>query len=498
MRRAFDLAKYGWAKYAIVAIVLIAAGFELVWGFATLSSRPIDGVEGEVLFEASRIRAKLPLYIDPTVGAHDYGPIPARFMVLYPPLWAFVLSFVPDSARLEVGRLAGFTASLFVLGWIVVRAAREQQRVAIVWAAFIVAAHPLMLYAASARPDAPALLLSGLSLERAVRKRGLDSISSALLVLAAWVKPNFIGLLPGAFFGTLYLAYRTPLARRPLALAIGAALSTAIFIAVALHMVSGGLWINHFLASTGQPPNIDLWLSQLALRLPFFGAPLLLALVIGYSGRKDAGTLIATCALGTSCAWTLLSLAKIGSASNYFLEPCVAALIVYARAPLPFVLTPRYKIAGFVFAAIQALWVSVAGIRSSVDEILSSPLRARAINDARDVCNAAPNDVVIADEPGLELMMNGRITATPFQFTHLARRGRLSTASWREDLKRSEITCLVMQDDLLERPLHEISLAHDRFDSELRQLLHQRFELRITRAGYWFYGVHREYQNRED
>jgi hypothetical protein len=45
----------------------------------------------------------------------------------------------------------------------------------------------------------------------------------------------------------------------------------------------------------------------------------------------------------------------------------------------------------------------------------------------------------------------------------------------------------VLMDDLLERPLSVVDVAHDRFPLEIRRLLRERFTLRAVRGGFYVY-----------
>jgi hypothetical protein len=222
-------------------------------------------------------------------------------------------------------------------------------------------------------------------------------------------------------------------------------------------------------------------------RVPFFVLPIALACAAGMSSRKDAGARIALGALVTSSAWSIVCLAKIGSATNYFLEPLACGVIVLARADLP-----SFARSGLVLpiaCVVQALWTGIASVKSATKEIGLAYQRADAIAKTRATCGAGAKDVVLADEPGIERMLNGRIVATPFQTTHLVRRGKFDQALWIADIQRPEVGCLYMQDDLLERPLDQVSVAHDRFGPELRRTLNERFQLVARDEGYRIYRV---------
>jgi hypothetical protein len=472
----------------VVGISLCAT---LVWIALTTASRPLDGVEGEVLFEADRLRSGLPLYVDPAVGAHEYGAVPARYLVLYPPVWSALLSVVPRGAAAVVGRAVATIAWLYPLAWILRSAPRERARARAIVAggAFVLGAYTLAMYGASARPDALAVAASALAVERASRLGRVDAVAGALFALAAWVKPNVIGAAPGAFVAAAMVAHGDARARARAVLpgALGAAL-VSVTVGGALTASVSTAWVLHLFGSTGQEPSLAWWLSQLASRGPFFALPIAAALAIGWRARRDAGAAIAAAALATSAAWCVVSLAKIGSASNYFMEPLYAAVVVLARADVPLeALVPRGRIVAAGVALVQAAWVGVASVRSALEGVPRAHAQAEALASARATCGAGPAGVIVADEPGLELTLDGRIVATPFQSTHLARRGRFPLDAWIEDVRRPEVRCVVMQDDLLERPLERVDVDHDRFGPELRRVLVAETEKVGERAGFILY-----------
>jgi hypothetical protein len=466
----------------VVAIAALASA--LSYAFLTLGTRPLDGVEGEVLYEAQRIRSSLALYTDPIAGAFDEGPVPARFYVLYPPVWAWFLSLVPQKSAALVGRVLACAAWFGLLGAIAARA--KERRITAGAAAFAGGVYTLALYGAAARPDAVAIALAGAGLLRAVEKKGLDPWAGALFALAAWTKPNVIGMAAGALAAGAWLDRRAT-ARAALG---GVAMSGAI--AVTLHLASSGAWLEHLVRSTGQPMSLRLWLEQVPSRMQFLGAPLALAAWAGWRARADPGVRVALGALFTAFAWTMISLAKIGSATNYWMEPTVAALVVVSQAPIAL---PARPWAAWLFgggALLQALWTGVATIRSSFEAVGDARVHAEVVRTARARCGAGPDEIVMADEPGLELMLDGRILTTPFQMTHLARRGKYPVGPWIYDVERPEVHCLLMEDDLLERPSNTVDVEHDRFGPELRRALRGRFT-RVAEQGGW-----RLYRARDD
>jgi hypothetical protein len=460
----------------VVAAALVAS---IVYAIGALGVRPLDGVEGEVLFEADRIRAGLALYTDPVAGAHDYGPIPARYFVLYPPLWAAVVSRVPADSAAVVARAAGCLAWFGLLAAIPLAAPRKNRRVAAFAAAFTGGVYTLTLYGASGRPDAIAVALAGSALLLSVRRGHVGALAATLFTLAAWTKPNVLGLAVGAVVAQGVLDPRSAFR------AILSALGVSITIASVLEWASHGAWLEHLLCATGQPASLSLWLEQVPSRLQFLGAPIAIAVAVGWRARRAGSTVvIAFGALVVSVAWTLVSLAKIGSATNYWMEPMVGACVVLSRAApsLPERSSLAWAAAGAVL--FQCLWTDMATLRSVPEALEEARVHAEFIGQVRAACRPAKDRVVLADEPGLERMLNGRIVTTPFQMTHLVRRGKVPLAPFLADVARPEAECLVMQDDLLDRPFAFVSVEHDRFGPELRRALAARFS-RVEERGGW-------------
>ncbi len=299
----------------VIAASLVAT---LGWAIATLLARPLDGVEGDVLFEADRLKAGLRLYTNPAVGAFDYGPVPARYLVLYPPLWSTLLSVTGASA--VVARIVGTLAWFGLLGWIAYRA--EQRRQAVWVAAFVAGISTLALFGASGRPDSLAVFASGLAVERATRNRRIDLFCGLLFAIAAFVKPNVVGAAPGLFL--FAVIGKRPFVKGLVGLVVGAGA-----IAGVLTLAAGRSWVTHLLLSTAQPPSAHQLFDQLASRGPFFALPFVVAIVLSRKEPLIFGALL------SSVAWCVMSLAKIGSASNYLMEPCVCLVIVFARVRAP-------------------------------------------------------------------------------------------------------------------------------------------------------------------
>ena len=465
-----------WAMRATVLMTLLSCSAAFSYAFLTLSSRPLDGVEGQILFEASRLRNSQPLYVDPVPGAGEYGQPPTRYFVLYPPIWSWVLSWFPGWFAIIADRAISIYLWLGVLIAIAATASRPSRNAAWLAAAFIAGNYVLILYGSSGRPDGTAVCAAGVALLLSVRSERSGFIAGALFAIAAWLKPDVLGLAAGSFLATFIVE------RRSGALAMLGALTVSLPIASILQHTSGGTWLTHLVVSTSQPLSLAVLADNLSSRLPFFGCLIGFAAWCGFREWRRAGTWFGLVPLATSTAWTLVLLTKTGSASNYWMEPCVAALMVIAQTA-PKQLGPSAA----VLAMLQVICTGVATIRSSVEGIRDASSHAALLARARSICGIERADVIIADEPGLEFALNGRVIFTPYQFTHLIRRGAFPAELWRQDIERPEVRCLIMRSDLLERPLSTVDVAHDLFPPPIREVLVQRFELAIRDAGWSVY-----------
>jgi hypothetical protein len=473
----------------VAAAVALAALVVTLWGaVVNWHARPLDGVEGDLLFEASRIRAGLALYTDPQVGAADYGPIPARYYVLYPPLWAGILSLWPSDVAATLARVASSVAWWGLLAWLAATARPRYRVPAALAAAFVGGVYSLAEFGGSARPDAVAIALAGVALARTVRRGSADSLAGALFALAAWTKPNIVGMGAGAFAACALYSPRSLLRA-----ALGAGV-VSLLAAGVLQIASSGAWVAHLVAGTGQPLRLHLLVHHLVARAQFFLLFLgLAALFAVHAARgspsapaeRESGR-VALAALLASVAWSFFTFAKIGSAANYWMEPCVAAVVVFAHVPAP-AMSARVRLALAVALPLQALWTGVGSVRATLEAVAANRDHARLLERARAVCEAAPDVLVVADEPGIEMAQDGRLVAHAFTLTHQALRGELDLEPWLRDLQRPEIGCVVTAHDRIERPPSAVDPDYDYFAPKVRAVLSARFAPAEASAGWEIY-----------
>jgi hypothetical protein len=277
--------------------------------------------------------------------------------------------------------------------------------------------------------------------------------TGASLALAGWTKPNVLGIAGGLF---LFALSRDP---RSFWRPVAGALAVSLPVGLALHLGSHGAWWRHMMGALAQPLTFDAWRSHVGTRAMFL-APAAATTWLAWRGREEAGVRAALFAWVASLAWALCSLAKIGSASNYWMEPAVAAVVIAANAPAPALLPGRRALA-WLAAAGACVWLALATLGGVQEAFEREPPRAAFLASARAACGARPGEVVVADTPGSEMAVDGRIIAPGIQMLYLVLEGRLPASAWVADLRRPQIACAIEQEGRGFHALPEVAAAFD-------------------------------------
>jgi hypothetical protein len=467
-----------WASHglwAVVGVIAVAAAIATMASLLrTFRTRTLDYAEGDVLFDASRIRDHLPLYFDPVRGALEYGAVPSRHFVAYVPTFAWALAQLPAPMAVPIGRLVSLAAWTCALAWIALRAQRQFRITAAAGAVFVFGAYTITTFAAFARPDGVAVAITGISLAEAVRRGRVGFWGGAGFALGAWLKPNVFGAMAGALAAEL-VVHRA----RALWCFLGAT-ALSLPIAFALQRASGGMWIAHLLGSTGSPLRWDVFANRCETRLAFFGPPNALAMWTAGRAfrRKSPGSLHGLLALGMSAFLAFVLQAKVGGSDNYWMEPCLAGLVVVANFPLP--IEPKFAFA--LAALIQVLWIDLVTFRHSREDYDRAAAQSRFIKRVRASCSG----LVLTNTPGLDMEINGRVLFAPISLRYLAKAGRFSAAEWARTVRAPEIVCALTNIAIAD-PL-ELGQA----DADLplvREALLERFVLAEHEADLWFYSA---------
>lgn len=424
---------------ALATVVFVAHAFV---------KSPQNPVAAEIGFEALRVARGLPLYVDPWKGAWEDGAPPARYYVLYTPMFPWIIgklahllgASTPDGIRV-VGRLVAVSAWVTVHVAPVVGAPKQARRVTAIAAMLGAGVYFVSRHAASMSPDTLATVLVCLGVLRAVRKDRIDPIAAMLLVSAPFIKPSCLGGVAGA--ALVHLALRRPGWIR--STMVGAA--AVLGLAMASHLASDGAWLSNISRSTGQPLTLTRWVQEFGSRMMLLGLPHLAVLYLAW--RRKVTWLVVGPLLG-SIAWTTFIMAKHGSGSHYWLEPTGLALIAISRMPAPVESSEPAWIVRLV--PWGALVFAVLAATLSWPQYVQEPERYRQHAEvARLVdrhCVRKPGEFVVSSDFVLELALNnGRISVPAWQSAFLARSGRFPTEAWREDLARPEVRWLALAID---------------------------------------------------
>ncbi len=467
-------------KKLVFIALWLTLGVGLVYAFGTAFARPIETVEGDILFEAQRVRNHLALYVDPVVGAYDYGPVPSRYHVLYTPIWPSVLAQIPGEIALPAARVASALAWYGFLVALALGAVPERRRAAIAAAACAGGTFMLVRHAATATADSVAVVVAGVALLRTLRVGRADAVVGALFALAAWTKPNVVGLAAGVLLREIFVGRSRAL--KPLAAGIVVSGALGFW----TYRVSHGLWLEHLFRSTLQPASFRRAVVEIAPRLPFLGLPHAFAAYCVGRARPSFSASVLRWALASSSMWAAIEMGKVGSSTAYWLEPTIAAVAILAHVPIPHIRLLDVALARWALALAVLLTLALSAV-ASLKGVREAFERRAAIARVREKCGARASDLVLADHPGLEMMLDGRVLETPYQLTYLVRKGSYPLALWKADIAAPQIRCLVAETDLSDPAPAPSDLETERFGGEIRPALLARFELVGKDSGLWIY-----------
>ncbi len=421
----------------------------VAWAVAQSTERLPDYPEACVLFNASRVRDGFPLYVTPETGGAEYtsGP-PSRYFVAYTPFYAMALSLVPAGAAMAASRLFGLLAWASALVWSVVRARdAEARRWATVAALFVGSTYHFARWSACTKPDAIALLLTAIALERALSRRTLGFASGALFAMAAVLKPSVVGALLGVSVLSGVVVVARSLRRRRAMLGHARGLAAAGVVAlvslIGLDIGSGGLAITQLRSALALKFVWSHFVEMNVSRGPFLAAIVVVAVLAAWPSRGTIRGKLALSALAGSVATCAFGLGKLGSASNYLMEPSLVSVIVVAAfgLRLPRSLASRTVSLAAVFVSVA--WVDVATARSLVDEVNDWGKERAELSAARATCPA--KGFVLSHDPGLELTLNGRIYTHALEVWAATLAGRFPERVWVHDVAHPDVECFVAE-----------------------------------------------------
>jgi hypothetical protein len=421
------------ARIAVLVAAGLFAAFHLAFHvLALVESHALNYVEGFVLFDAVRLGRFENVYLDPS-------RLPFHVSV-YPPVYPFLVGVLMRVFGLGLvpGRLVSLFAFALIVALLLRRVARDEGRGPAVFAAACLALLPAFHpWATLVKPDVfgIALAFGGLLVadtrERSVRR---DAAAALLFALALFTRPTLVAAPLAAVVQRAIQGDR----REALRLAFLVAVLVAVP-ALVLQAATGGLFAFHVIDA-----NRNAWFAERALGFTggFLRAHAVVAIAAGIglaSVKRGAWPVAATWAV---LAWpAAMSVGKLGSDTNYFLEALVATAWLAARGArrLFEAGAASQAVLGGAFA-LQA----VLGLSASIFTVEVARASRLSMDQAAAAIHAIPGEIA-SDEPAL-LVLDGRAPALhSFPMRQLAAQGRWDDAPLVAALSRHELAAVVVQ-----------------------------------------------------
>ncbi len=471
----------------LLAIAAVAALAAVAWVLCAVRGRPDNPVEAELIFEAARVARGWPLYVDPAVGASELGAPPSRYLVLYTPVWPFLVGHLGKlgGASQEVLRLTGRT--LATLGWLTVFVAPvlggplRTRRATLIAALLGAGIYFLGRNAPTVTPDTVATALVCVAFVRIGRQQRVGALSAALLVMAPFFKPSCLGagaglaiaMLVPAGVGVSTVGPSTPRLRAFVSAAVVGTLAVLF-----CHVMSDGQWLVHLSRSTKQPLTWERFTQEMGSRLVVLGLPQLVVAIVAL--RRGASRLL-TWPLLASMAWASFAMAKHGSGSHYWLEPTALSVVAIAFLP-PATVARGEALLLRLLALVAAVLVAVTALPAYLKEFDRWKVRRASFAALDAHCTRGPGEIVASSDLDVEMILDDRITVPDWQSSFLARRGVFPLGAWRADLRDPHVRWVVLPFDP-DQPAPDTNdekIEVSAYRDVLRDVLHQTF----TRDGW--------------
>ena len=483
------LERLGWVLFQACLFVLAIA--TLVYVGYSFRHRYGTAAEASLTYEALRVAKGWALYIDPVKGAWEAGPPPSRYTVLYTPLWSWGLGHLaaPNLQNVkDVGRALSILAWLVshvVPVWVAKKGKRAAPAIASLLGATVIF---LSRNAPAAAPDMLAAALVALGLARAAKKDRVDEISAMFFTAAPFVKPSCLGLFAGAF---LVCIVRRPPSGTSQGHKLGylrtliAGLATFGVLAGTCHFISDGKWISDMVFSTGQPISFSRWLVEFGNRSFVLGLP---HAVVAFVAWRKKVSWVVLAPLLTSITWSTFSMAKLGSGTQYWHEPTIAAIVaiaVMANEGVSFAkLYAPLRIATLAFAIL----IVAITVPETFEQFRSYAYYDGLLARLEEHCHRLPGEVIVASNVVIELDLNGRFFVSEWQTSFLVRHGRLPIEPWRSDLRLPNVRWVVVEYDPEHPPANPLDQGRiGIYGDELRGVLRENFVFDQQADGLFIY-----------
>jgi hypothetical protein len=375
----------------------------------------------------------------------DYPFTIANYPPLYPALIALLFKVLgPSYAAARVLTLAASLACA-ALVFAIVNEVTARRSAALVAGALLLASPYAMFWSTLARIDFVALAWSLGAVLVVAKKpdgRATPFVAAALALLAAMTRQSHLLAAPFAITGALFFV------RPARAVQFVGTLSLGVVAAVLVldHATHGGFLFHTVTANANRysTPLLRYFAGDLALTT---GSLLLFAVARAMrplAGERPRSALLVLYFVGT--AMSALTIGKVGSHVNYFLE------IVAASAIIAGVLIADATRAGgwkrslaSVLVAAQSLWL--VGFTVFRPENMEAKLAMRAeFEKLRDVVRAEPKPVLADETMGVLVIAGHPIELQPFELTQLARQGIWDESKLIADIRAQRFGLVLIND----------------------------------------------------
>lgn len=420
----------------------------------------LNYVEGFNVDDASRLARGEALYGDPSRP-------PYVVSVYTPGFTAAVAAVIATGVDgLAAARLVQFLCVLGIASLIVASGSAKTGWIALAAGLFFLLDPIQPFWQVVARPDAAATLLAIAGIATLERRRGTgrrDAIAAALFAASILTKQSFLAA-PAASFIFLSRSNWKRAWRFAALLAAFCALP-----AVAIEASTHGEFLWHTVVGNANP---FAWARAAALGARFWSHHLLeLALLLAIllsRPRQGSWSLTALWAAIASVLSTV-TMGKMGSGLNYFIEPMAAIALLAARE-----LPPLWESQPAARARVTAGLLAVCGAVSVTTDLVETVAWRRPLAAAqvpyRELMAivAGTHGLVVSDDACLLVHAHRAVHIQPFVMTGLAEAGRWDQRPFLVELANQQVKLIVAQVSPLE-------VFQSRYTPEMRRLIAERY-----------------------
>jgi hypothetical protein len=250
-----------------------------------------------------------------------------------------------------------------------------------------------------------------------------------------------------------------------------------------LTALSGGAALAHMRAALALAFDVRLLAESAVARWPFVVGLSFAALAAAWAGRGTPEGRTALVTLATSYIVSTLGLGKLGATMNYMMEPALASVVVLSVLPFSLPRAPGLRVAIAAAVGLSVSWAGVATARSLLHERRTLHDEERALEEVARRCVDRPSAIVMSNDPGIELTVNGRLYTHTLELWNEARLGRFPERLWLDDVSSPNVRCLVGFSGDAPPPV-----VPEGFPPKVLRALEERFVLDSVHYGYAVYG----------